>query len=107
MEIANEQKKVWHRDKARHRPMRVMWINIAMHHISAFHLTLAYASNLIAQELDRSVLETTEAMKHYNAAIRHVSNQLADPIGRTSDNVIATILGLACFDVRLLNFNTS
>lgn len=67
---------------------------------SAFHITLAKASILHAQELNQWTGETTDSMKHYTTSVHAVSKRLQDPVDSTSDGVIATILGLACLDVR-------
>jgi len=77
-----------------------MWITIAMSDSSAFHITLAHASNLLAQEHNQWTGETTESMKHYTTSLHAVSKRLQDPVDSTSDGVIGAILGFACFDVR-------
>jgi hypothetical protein len=80
--------------------MAAMWITIAMSHNSAFYLTLAHASNMIAQEHSKWTGETTESMKYYTTSVQAVSKQLQSPVHSTSDEVIATIIGFTCLDVR-------
>jgi hypothetical protein len=77
-----------------------MWVTVAMSDSSAFHITLAHASILLAQEPNQWTGETTESMKHYTTSVHAVSKRLQDPVDSTSDGVVATILGFACLDVR-------
>jgi hypothetical protein len=75
--------------------MRALWITIAMSDSSAFHLTLAHASQFLAE-----AGETSESMKHYTTSVRTVSRRLRDPVDGISDGIIGTILGFVCYDVR-------
>ena len=73
---------------------------------SAFHITLAYASMLFAQEHNQCTGETIESMKHYTTSVHAVSKRLQDAVDSTSDGVIGTILGFACLDVRSPGIDT-
>lgn len=80
--------------------MRAMWITIAMSDSSAFHITLAHASILLAREHNQWAGETAESMKHYTTSVHAVSKRLQDSVDSISEGVIGTILGFACLDVR-------
>jgi hypothetical protein len=82
-----------------------MWITIAISDSSAFQITLAHASILLAQAHNQWTGETTESMKLYTTSVHAVSKRLQDPIDSTSDGVISAILGLACLDVRPSNID--
>jgi len=91
---------VWQSGELQRLPMRATWASIAMSDSSAFHITLAHASILLAQEHNQLNIETTELMQHYTATLHAVSKRLQDPVDSISDGVIGTILGFACLDVR-------
>jgi topoisomerase IA-like protein len=67
---------------------------------TAFNITLAHASNMLAQSRNEGKGETREALQYYTSAMQAVSKRLQDDKDGTSDGVIGTILGFACLDVR-------
>jgi hypothetical protein len=91
---------VWQAGEVDFRPMRTMWINIAMSDSSSFHVTLAHASALFAPGPHEDLSETTESLKHYTASVQAVSRRLQDPVESISDSIIGTVLGFSCLDVR-------
>jgi hypothetical protein len=83
------------------RPIRLMWIRLAMFDQDSFNLTLASASNMLAQSKDPSCVETVESMNFYTASVEAVSRRLRDPRDRISNELVGTILGFTCLDVRI------
>ncbi|RFU24341.1 hypothetical protein B7463_g11997, partial [Scytalidium lignicola] len=81
-----------------HHPMRAIWITIGMSDTSAFHLTLSSASLTLAQKCNQAAGETTESINYYTTAAHTISERLQDPVDSTSDGVVGTILGFACLD---------
>jgi len=75
-------------------------MTIGMSDSGAFGITLASASLALAQESRQAARDTTESVKHYTTSVHAVRKRLQDPVDRTSDGVISTILGFACLDVR-------
>jgi murein L,D-transpeptidase YcbB/YkuD len=73
----------------------------------AFNITLAHASNLLAQARNQKYSETRESLKYYTSSVQAVSKRLQHATERTSDGVIGTILGFACLDVRSENSGAS
>jgi hypothetical protein len=90
---------VLHFERLHSRPVRLLWVSLAMADRDSFSITLAHASNLIAQARDQGYAETRESLKYYTSAVQAVSKRLQISTDSTSDGVIGTILGFACLDV--------
>ena len=80
--------------------MMHIWYTIGMSDGGAFNITLASAifhQNLF---LGNPVADDTESTVYYTNSIQSMTQRLQDPRESTSDGVVATILGLTCFDVK-------
>ena len=81
------------------RPIHMLWVRIAMFDQDSFVLSLASASNMLAQRYDPLCLETAESMKYYTATVEAVGRRLRDTRQRISDELVGTVLGFTCLDV--------
>lgn len=83
--------------------MMGVWISIGMSDLASFSITLAVALLTVT----RACREETrvEVTKHYATAVNTISKRLGNSVEGISDGTVGSVLGLACFDVRL--FHTS
>jgi hypothetical protein len=79
-----------------------VWITIGISDHSAFHLTMANASMLLAIETGSKTIETSESLNYYSMSLRSVEKRLQDPVDSTSEGVIGAVLGFVCHDVSLM-----
>ncbi|KAF1988955.1 hypothetical protein K402DRAFT_327329 [Aulographum hederae CBS 113979] len=97
-------------DSTQHyRPMLKIWVTIALSDPSAFHLLLSHAAlfrssgKMFSKPYD-DVEENDEAVKHYTLSLRSVSSRLHDAADGVSEGLIGSIVGFACHDVQVCNF---
>jgi hypothetical protein len=87
------------RSNRTYKPLAEVWFTIGIADRSAFHLTMANAVMLFAEETGSKGSETTESMMFYTMSLRSVNKRLQDPVDGISEGVIGTVLGFVCHDV--------
>jgi hypothetical protein len=91
----------------KYRPLRVLWNKIAFAHPVAVNLSIATAAIWKRQvsdflgpvSLQLDIAEYPESRKYYSRSLTRTVERLSNETDRTSDAVIVTVLGLACYDV--------
>lgn len=91
----------------KYRPLRVLWNEIAFAHPVAVNLSIATAAvwrrqvsgSLGPIGLQLDIADYPESSRYYSRSLARTVERLSNETDRTSDAVIATVLGLACYDV--------
>ncbi|KAF2672871.1 hypothetical protein BT63DRAFT_138760 [Microthyrium microscopicum] len=72
---------------------------------SALNLTLATAALAISRRFNYKIEDSTECLTYYTASLQEINQRLQDPKESASDGVVGTILGFACFDTNIGNWD--
>jgi len=82
-------------------PFRDAWMPVGMASDSAFYQVLSNAAlNIAALRANGTAPETKEAMMHHTKAVSLVARKVSHVNTATSDGVIGSIIGFACYSVK-------
>ncbi|EKJ71823.1 hypothetical protein FPSE_08008 [Fusarium pseudograminearum CS3096] len=90
-----------------YRPFRATWFHFALSDTTAFSLSLAtaalYWNN--AERLSRAFESDSESIKYYFKSVKELSRRLDSETDCLSGGVIATTVGLICYDTYIGNWS--
>ncbi|KAF5549998.1 hypothetical protein FMEXI_4004 [Fusarium mexicanum] len=90
-----------------YRPFRATWFHFALSDTTAFSLSLAtaalYWNN--AERLSRAFESDSESMKYYFKSVKELSRRLDNKTDYLSGGVIASTIGLICYDTYIGNWS--